>query len=84
MKRILIFLTITLIVPFSSILAYSSNVIVGGENVGIMVKTKGILVVGLYKVDNELIAASTNIKPGDYIVKVNNKEVNDINDFTMK
>lgn len=82
MKRILIFLTITLIVPFSSILAYSSNVIVGGENVGIMVKTKGILVVGLYKVDNELIAASTNIKPGDYIVKVNNKEVNDINDFT--
>ena len=56
MKRILIFLTITLIVPFSSILAYSSNVIVGGENVGIMVKTKGILVVGLYKVDGDIVA----------------------------
>lgn len=84
LKKIYIVLLMTLCVPFSSILAFSDNVIVGGENVGIMVKTKGVLVVGLYKVDNELIAASTNIKPGDYITKINNVSVNNIDDFSRE
>lgn len=62
--------------------AYSDKLVVGGQNIGIEVKTKGVLVVGLYKVNNELVASTSGIMKGDYITKVNEEEVNSINDFT--
>ena len=62
--------------------AYSDKLVVGGQNIGIEVKTKGVLVVGLYKVNNELVASTSGITKGDYITKVNDEEVNSINDFT--
>lgn len=62
--------------------AYSDKLIVGGQNIGIEVKTKGVLVVGLYKVNNDLVASTSGIDKGDYITEVNNEKVNNINDFT--
>ena len=64
--------------------AYSNKLIVGGQNIGIEVKTKGILVVGLYKVNDTLLASTSGIKKGDYIVKVNNNNINNISDFTKE
>ena len=66
MKKLMISFLITFFIPISTIFAYTNQVYVGGENVGIEVKTNGVLVVGLYEVNNDLIAASSNINTGDY------------------
>ena len=68
----------------TNVFAYSNKLILGGSNIGIEVKTKGILVVGLYEIDNKLIAESSGIQAGDYIIKVNNTEINTIQDFTKQ
>ena len=47
-KKIFLMLLITLISIPTNIYAYSNKIILGGNNIGIEVKTKGILVVGLY------------------------------------
>ena len=60
--------------------AYSEKVIVGGDNIGIEVKTRGILVNGYYKVNNKYINKN-NIKIGDYIVKVNGEDIYSIDNF---
>lgn len=76
-------LLLLLILPINAY-AYSDKLIVGGQNIGIEVNTKGILVVGLYQVDNNYIASSSGIKKGDYITHVNNKEINSISDFSTQ
>ena len=83
-KKIFLGLIISLLLPISNVLSYSSEVYVGGENIGIEVKTKGVLVIGLYKVNNNMIAASSGINKGDYIISVNNNEVNNISDFSKE
>ena len=50
-----ILLLIILIIPNQAI-AYSKYVIPGGETIGIEVNSKGILVVGFYKVNDKFIA----------------------------
>ena len=62
-------------------LAYSDKVALGGENIGIQIKTPGVLVVGFYKVNGEYIA-SDNIKIGDNITHINNKRVYSINELS--
>ena len=83
-KKIFLMLLISLVSIPTNIYAYSNKVILGGNNIGIEVKTKGILVVGLYEIDNVLLAESSGIQAGDYIINVNNKEVNSISDFTKE
>lgn len=79
-KTILTFLTL-FIMPIS-ILAYSDYVIAGGENVGITINSKGVIVVGLYEVNGKYIAQDSGIKIGDMITKVNKQKVESINDMT--
>ena len=73
---------ILLLLPITTVFSYSSEVYVGGENIGIEVKTNGVLVIGLYKVNNEFIAKDSGIDKGDYIVSVNGEVINNIDDFT--
>ncbi len=61
--------------------AYSDKVILGGDNIGISVKTKEILVVGFYKVNNKYIARDSGFRIGDKIIKVNNYYVSSINEL---
>ena len=49
MKKLLLFLFI-LIVPFW-VFAYSDYVALGGKTLGIKVDTKGVMVIGFYKVN---------------------------------
>ncbi len=67
-KRLLIGLTLTSF-PIN-VWAYSSRVILGGQNVGIRLNMDGILVVGFYKINGEY--NSSRLLVGDYITKVNN------------
>jgi len=80
-KKILITFFISIMIPIS-VLAYSSEVYLGGDNIGIEVKTKGILVVGLYDINNDYIASSSGISTGDYILEINGKKINNIDEFT--
>lgn len=76
MKKILwLFL---LILPFV-VFAYSDYIIPGGETLGIEVNSKGILVIGFYKVKGESI--NTFLEVGDKITYVNNEEVKTTNDL---
>lgn len=71
MKKIIYI--ICLLIPFW-VFAYSDYIIPGGETLGIEVNSKGIMIVGFYKVNGELI--NKNFKVGDRILKVNDIEVN--------
>ncbi len=76
--KIIIFFLI--IIPIN-VFAYSKYIIPGGETIGIEVNSKGILVVGFYKVNNKFIAKESGLLEGDIIEKVNNIEVNNITDM---
>lgn len=76
-KILLLFL---LIIPIN-VFAYSKYVIPGGETIGIEVNSKGILVVDFYKVNKKFIAKETGFEIGDRIIKVNDQEVNTINEM---
>ena len=76
----IIWLLIVTIIPIN-VLAYSNFIIPGGENVGIEVSSNGVLVVGFYEVDNKLIAKDSGFQVGDRIIKVNDKNVNSIDDM---
>ncbi len=63
----------------SPVLAYSDYIIASGENIGIEVQSKGILVVGFYKIDGKLNKNSLSI--GDTILKVEDKDVSTIDEL---
>lgn len=76
-KLLISFFTLLLIIPLN-IFAYSNYVIVGGETIGIEVNSKGVVVVGFYKIDNSYVAKEAGFMIGDVITKVNEKEIDDI------
>lgn len=79
-KKIIVFLLLWLM-PLM-VLAYSNEVILGGQNVGISINSKGVLVVGFYKVNN--IYNASRLLIGDYIIKVNNEEIKNIKELVSK
>lgn len=80
LKKLKIFFLLWLL-PFT-VFAYSSEVILGGQNVGISINSKGVLIVGFYKVNN--IYNGSHLLVGDYIIKVNNEAVDNIKDLVNK
>lgn len=59
------------------VLAFSNKVVLGGQNVGITIQSDGILVVGFYKINGTL--NNSKLSVGDYITKVDDNEVDNIN-----
>ena len=53
-KRKIIFLLLSIIIFPLNVFAYSNYVIPGGENVGIEINSKGIMVIGFYKINGKL------------------------------
>jgi len=81
-KKRLLTLSILLLTLFPSIVfAYSNKVILGGENIGIKVNTKNIMIVGFYEVDSKYIGEDAGLKVGDYITKINDISINTIDDM---
>ncbi len=74
-KLLILFLAFILL-PLNT-LAASKYVVVGGENIGINIHSNGILVVGFYETDN----SKSDLKIGDVITSINDKEVSSINDM---
>lgn len=77
----ILFLTLSLLFFPLSVLAYSDYIIPGGENVGIEINSKGIMVIGFYKINGKLNKGNPNIKVGDQIIKVENTVVSTTQDL---
>lgn len=83
-KKIKSFLAIIIVATFimpQSILAYSEYIIAGGENIGLQLSNKGIIVAGFYKIDNTYPGKEALLEKGDIIIKVDDKNINSIDDF---
>lgn len=76
----ILFLLIYIILPQNA-LAYSNEIIAGGENIGITLNSKGILIVGTYEVNGQSPAEKSGLKNGDIITDINEKKVNTIEDM---
>lgn len=75
MKKSFLMLLLLFSIP-QIVNAYSDYIIASGENIGITVKSEGVIIVGTYKVEDELIIAKSNLQIGDIITKVENKKIN--------
>lgn len=76
MKRLLCFLII-MFIPIK-IFAYSDYVSLGGKTLGIKVDTKGVMVIGFYKVNGKYNKGNPALANGDYIIKVNDINVDNV------
>lgn len=70
-------ISLLFIIPINCF-AYSNYIIPGGETIGIEVNSKGVLVVGFYKVNNKNIAKNAGFEIGDIITKINNVNITNI------
>ena len=78
-RNILCGLLLTLFILPTTAFAYSDYIIAGGENIGIQINSKGIIIVGLYKIDNVYPGREAGLKLGDKILAINNQKVDNIN-----
>lgn len=83
LKKTASFLLLSLMIP-SSVLAYSDYIIPGGENIGIELHSKGVLIVGTYKIGEASPSAESGLKVGDAITKVGGTSVATIDEMVEK
>ena len=82
-KLFLVLVIATFIMP-QSILAYSDYIAIGGENIGLQINNKGIIVAGFYEINGKKPAEDAGLKQGDIILKVDSIKINNINDFVKQ
>ncbi len=81
-NKLLLILLIAIISIPNLTFAYSNNVILGGENVGIEVNSPGVLVIGFYDIDGTSPGKKAGLKVGDLIVKVDDTVIHGITDLS--
>lgn len=81
-KLLLLFLNVCIFLSPVVVFAYSDQIMIGGNNIGIHIDSDGILVIGFYKVDGEYLKGNPEIKIGDVITKINDTEVTTITELT--
>ena len=80
-KNNVILLILSLFIIPTYALAYSDYVIAGGENIGIELNSSGIIIVGTYSINNINPAKEAGLQNGDKIIKINNKDVDNISNM---
>lgn len=81
MKRLKILLICMIILPINA-MAYSDYIIPGGDTLGIEVNSDGIMVIGFYQINGKYNKGTPQIKSGDYIIKINDINVKNIDELT--
>lgn len=82
LQKIKLFLLVLLTIIPLNVLAYSDYIIASGDNIGIKLQTKGIMVIGTYDIEGKDPAQEAGLKEGDFIISINDKNVNTIDDVT--
>lgn len=80
-RKLLIILIFFIIIPLNTF-AYSKYLIPGGQNIGINIKSDGVLVVGFYEVDGKNIAYNQGLRVGDKIVSINDNDITTIEELS--
>ena len=80
-KELIIYILLLVTILPSNAFAYSDKLIVSGKNIGIEINTNGVMVVGLYSINNISPAKEADIRLGDNIIKVNDIKVTDIKEM---
>lgn len=77
-------LLIVFLLSFAPIIAYaySDKIILGGETLGINIESPGVLIIGFYKIDDKYNKGTPQLKVGDLITKVNDKNITKISELT--
>lgn len=84
LKKLKSFIAIILVATFimpQNIFAYSKYIVAGGENIGLQINNRGIIVAGFYKVNDSYPGKNANLQKGDIIINANNSNVQSIDDF---
>lgn len=81
-KLYIVLILLTLFIIPKSVFAYSNKVYLGGENIGIEVKSKGVLVVGFYNVNGTSPGQDAGLKLGDIITMVDDTVISSITDLS--
>ena len=68
-NTILVLLLTIFIMPLNS-LAYSDYIIASGENIGIKLNSKGVVIVGTYKIEERNPGEDAGLKVGDIITHI--------------
>lgn len=82
-KKRISFLLLILSIPCTAF-AYSDYLIPGGENIGIELNAKGVLIVGTYKVGEDAPSEDAGLKVGDIITKIEDQNVQTIEEMVQK
>ena len=82
MKKVILAIMV-LLMPLN-VLAYSSEVYLGGNTLGIEISSDGILIIGFYEINGKINKGNPKLKVGDYIKEVNGVEVNNLNELTKE
>ena len=81
-KKLAIILTV---VSFPlNVIAYSNKIILGGDNIGINIQNKGVIIIGFYKVNGYFNKGDNELKVGDLIIKVGNTNIYSIKELTSE
>jgi len=79
MKKIFLkFIVLLLFIIPLNVFAYSKYIIASGKTIGIEVNSRGVLVVGFYKINNKYVAREAGFQIGDIITKVDNTSIDNI------
>ena len=65
-----------------NVLAYSSKIVLGGNNIGINVQNNGVIIIGFYKINGFYNKGNKELLIGDVITKVGNTNITSIKDLT--
>ncbi len=84
LKKTFILLLLSLFIIPNNVLAYSEYIMAGGENIGIELNSKGVIVVGTYKINNNDPAVEAKLQIGDTIISIENTEINSIQEMVDK
>ena len=79
-KSIFLLLLFLFIIPANAF-AYSDRIIAGGQNIGISLNSKGVLIVGTYEINGTSPAEDADLKTGDIIEKINGNKISTIEDM---
>ena len=83
-KKIIVTLLLAISIIPANANAYSDRIIAGGENIGISLNSKGVLIVGTYEVNGQNLADKAGLKTGDIIQSINGQTVESIEDMASK
>ena len=81
LKKTYLLLLISLTILPLNAYAYSDYIIASGKNIGIELNATGIIIVGTYNVGNSNPAKEAKLQTGDRIIKINNKQVTNIEEM---